>query len=109
MSESLPQLYERDIDVILQEELLFGSAVTALIARALNLDANLRITNCRLSVFEQASETDVFATFTTASEKGALLIENKINADFSPISQSATRSGRLCLPQVKDLIERIAF
>ncbi|TGT35903.1 MULTISPECIES: PD-(D/E)XK nuclease family protein [unclassified Mesorhizobium] len=83
-SEILPRLYERDIDVLLQEELLFNSGVQNLFTRALDLHGLVRFVDCRLSVFDESGETDVLAAIEINGQKGVLLIENKIDACFQP-------------------------
>jgi hypothetical protein len=80
----LPRLYERDIDVLLQEELIFNPAVALLFAKALGFDQPLLVRDCRLSVVDNTGETDVFALFEVEGRKGVLLIENKIDAGFMP-------------------------
>jgi hypothetical protein len=80
----LPRLYERDIDVLLQEELLFNPAVVDVFSASLGLSVALRITDCRLSVVNTTGETDVLASFETREGRGTLLIENKIDAAFQP-------------------------
>jgi len=80
----LPRLYERDIDVLLQEELIFNQNVALTFAKALGLTHPLHVRDCRLSVVDQTGETDVFALFETGGQKGLLLIENKIDAGFQP-------------------------
>ncbi|MBA8907488.1 PD-(D/E)XK nuclease family protein [Aminobacter ciceronei] len=82
--EILPRLYERDIDVLLQEELLFNSGVQNLFTRALDLYGFVRFVDCRLSVFDQSGETDVLTAIEMDGQKGVLLIENKIDASFQP-------------------------
>lgn len=85
MSEILlPRLYERDIDVLLQEELIFNQALCALLGESLRFHGLLRIHQCRLSVVDQTGETDLFAMFSSDTRQGVLLIENKIDAGFQP-------------------------
>jgi hypothetical protein len=48
---ALPRLYERDIDVLLQEELIFNEAVCDVFSSALGLKAPLRVNECSLSVW----------------------------------------------------------
>jgi hypothetical protein len=81
---ALPRLYERDIDVILQEELLFSGAVRDLVSKALRLAGVMRVEHCQLSVVDDSGETDVLALVLCRNERGALLIENKIDASFQP-------------------------
>jgi hypothetical protein len=59
----LAKLYERDIDVLLQEELIFNTAVALTFSKALGLRNPLKVRECRLSVVDQTGETDVFAIF----------------------------------------------
>jgi hypothetical protein len=80
----LPRLYERDIDVLLQEELIFNEVVCQLFSDALALGQPLRVHQCRLSVVDQSGETDLFAMFSCGDRKGIILIENKIDASFQP-------------------------
>jgi hypothetical protein len=81
--ELLPRLHERDIDVLMQEELIFNRQVCEIFSKALTLD-ELRIHQCRLSVVDQTGETDLFALFSLGAQRGVLLIENKIDAAFQP-------------------------
>ena len=69
----LPRLYERDIDVLLQEELLFNSAVRSLFARSLAIEEELKVERCRLSVVDVIGETDVHAAISVGSVSGHLL------------------------------------
>ena len=80
----LPRLYERDIDVLLQEELMCNGAVRELIGRALKLPSPIDVTKCRLSVVDNTGETDLVAYFSSSGRSGLLLIENKIDAGFQP-------------------------
>lgn len=81
----LPRLYERDIDVLLQEELLFNENVRNLFAEKIGLGGSLRIVRCDLSVYDaNTGETDVLASYSTRTSKGVVLIENKIDAAFQP-------------------------
>jgi hypothetical protein len=80
----LPRLYERDIDVLLQEELIFNDAVNSILSDALKLDRSFRVQKCRLSVVHETGETDLFAVFSLGSRSGVLLVENKIDAAFQP-------------------------
>src|ERR1700757_2566233 len=48
----LPRLYERDIDVLLQEELIFNEAVCERLAAALGFKSPLRVSQCALSVVD---------------------------------------------------------
>ncbi|MET4320311.1 hypothetical protein [Bradyrhizobium sp. RT5a] len=81
---NLPRLYERDIDVLLQEELIFNEGVCNVFSTALGLDAPLRISECSLSVVDGTGETDLFARFQVGGKRGVFLIENKIDAAFQP-------------------------
>lgn len=80
----LPRLYERDIDVLLQEELIFNEHVRLLFSRALQLVSPIQIDSCGLSIVDETGETDIFAVFNCDARKGVLLIENKIDAAFQP-------------------------
>jgi hypothetical protein len=80
----LPHLYERDIDVLLQEELVFNEAVCAIFSDALGFKSSLRVSQCSLSVVDGTGETDLMARFTVGDQRGVLLIENKIDAAFQP-------------------------
>ena len=93
----LPRLYERDIDVLLQEELLFNPAVVHVFSATLGLSAPLRITDCRLSVVDMTGETDDVASFETREERGTLLIENKIDAAFQPRQPERYRERAMIL------------
>src|SRR4051812_30518217 len=81
----LPRLYERDIDMLLQEELIFNKAVRSVFSRALNIPDHVEITRCGLSVVDTTGETDLFAVFSAGGRQGAILIENKIDAGFQPL------------------------
>jgi hypothetical protein len=80
----LPRLYERDIDVLLQEELLFNDNVRSLFTSALGLDGSAVVHHCELSVVDISGETDILASLVTVGEEIAILIENKIDAIFQP-------------------------
>jgi len=80
----LPRLYERDIDVLLQEELIFNAGVCDLFSNALGLKSRLQVSQCSLSVVDQTGETDLVARFIAGDASGVLLIENKIDAVFQP-------------------------
>lgn len=81
----LPRLYERDIDVLLQEEIVFNDRVRNLLSSRLKLESNLVVTQCALSVVDKTGETDLLARFTDdTATGGVLLIENKIDASFQP-------------------------
>jgi len=80
----LPKLYERDIDVVLQEELIFNEAVRELFARRVGVNGSILINQCSLSVVDNSGETDIHARFSHGDAHGVLLIENKIDAAFQP-------------------------
>lgn len=80
----LPRLYERDIDVLLQEELIFNEAVCNIFSSALGLNDPLQVSECSLSVVDGTGETDLLARFLVDGKSGVLLIENKIDAAFQP-------------------------
>jgi hypothetical protein len=80
----LPRLYERDIDVLLQEELIFNEHVRNLLANALNL-TSMHASECSLSVMDATGETDLVAKYSCNNRNGILLIENKIDAEFQPL------------------------
>jgi hypothetical protein len=80
----LPRLYERDIDVLLQEELLFSEAVCAVFSCALGFRSPLRVSQCSLSYVDKTGETDLLAHYDVDDVSGILLIENKIDAAFQP-------------------------
>ncbi|MET4455425.1 hypothetical protein [Bradyrhizobium sp. RT3b] len=84
----LPRIYERDIDVLIQEELLFNESVRSLFSKALELRDSIQIDRCALSVFDSTGETDIEARFSCGEHRGALLIENKIDAAFSQPNRS---------------------
>src|SRR5437879_2314709 len=81
---ALPRLYERDIDVLLQEELIFNEAVCDVFSSALGFKAPLQVSECSLSVVDGTGETDLLARFMIDGKSGVLLIENKIDAAFQP-------------------------
>lgn len=94
----VPRLYERDIDVLLQEELVFNDHVRSLFARRLEIDGPLAIRKCNLSVYDPTTgETDVLATFAASQRSGILLIENKIDASFQPQQPERYRTRALAL------------
>jgi len=104
----LPRLYERDIDVLLQEELLFNSHVCALFGTALRLAAPPVVIECRLSVADSTGETDVFAIVQTQDgHRGAMLIENKIDAVFQPRQPERYRERVAALTQNADFAHAI--
>jgi hypothetical protein len=82
---TLPRLYERDIDVLLQEELIFNEAVCDVFSNALGLKSPFRVSECSLSVLDGGGETDLLARFLTDGKSGVLLLENKIDAAFQPM------------------------
>ncbi|WP_441228226.1 hypothetical protein AB7813_14740 [Tardiphaga sp. 20_F10_N6_6] len=84
ISINLPRLYERDIDVLLQEELLFNDRVCDLFSRAIGVSSTISINECLLSVIDETGETDLLARFSVDGASGVLLIENKIDAVFQP-------------------------
>ena len=88
----LPRLYERDIDVLMQEELIFNQAVCEVFSRALRLKPRLHVTQCALSVVDQTGETDLLSRFTDGDKQSVLLIENKIDAAFQPTQPERYRS-----------------
>lgn len=87
----LPRLYERDIDVLVQEELIFNDSVQALFANELRIDAEIDIQECALSVWEPTGETDLLANYSCNDHEGILLIENKIDAEFQPLQAERYR------------------
>ncbi|WP_439365266.1 PD-(D/E)XK nuclease family protein [Bradyrhizobium sp. DASA03005] len=88
----LPRLYERDIDVLLQEELIFSQAVRDIFSSPLGLDGPLQVTECSLSVVDGTGETDLLARFLVGGKSGVLLIENKIDAAFQPMQPERYRA-----------------
>ncbi|PDT73058.1 PD-(D/E)XK nuclease family protein [Bradyrhizobium sp. C9] len=88
----LPRLYERDIDVLLQEELIFNEVVCDVFSSALGFDATLEISECSLSVVDGTGETDLLARFIVDGKSGVLLIENKIDAAFQPTQPERYRA-----------------
>jgi hypothetical protein len=88
----LPRLYERDIDVLIQEELIFNQAVCEIFSRALGMKSQMHVTQCALSVVDQSGETDLLARFTDGEKQGVLLIENKIDAAFQPAQPERYRA-----------------
>ncbi len=81
---SIPRLYERDIDILMQEELLFNGGVKTLFGTVLKLSAPIEVSTCRLSVWDNTGETDIECRFSSEQCDGVLLIENKIDAAFQP-------------------------
>ena len=59
----LPRLYERDIDVLLQEELIFNRSVCRVFSSALGFEDLLQVNQCLLSVVDGTGETDLWARF----------------------------------------------
>ncbi|RFC65948.1 hypothetical protein DYI37_00165 [Fulvimarina endophytica] len=55
----LPRLYERDIDVLLREELLFGRPVQSPFLDALNFPQSAQFLSGHLSVVEVTGETGI--------------------------------------------------
>jgi hypothetical protein len=94
---NLPRLYERDIDVLLQEELIFNEAVREVIRRQLSIEAPLEIVRCGLSVVDETGETDLVAQFVSGNTEGVILIENKINAVFQTTQPQRYRDRVLAL------------
>ena len=88
----LPRLYERDIDVLLQEELIFNEAVCDVFSSALGFEARLQVSECSLSVVDGTGETDLLARFLVDGKSGVLLIENKIDAAFQPTQPERYRA-----------------
>jgi hypothetical protein len=89
----LPRLYERDIDVLMQEELIFNQAVCDVFSRALGLQSHFHVTQCALSVADQTGETDLLARFTDeGNNRGVILIESKIDASFQPTQPQRYRA-----------------
>lgn len=86
----VPRLFERDIDVLLHEELIFNSHLKALIAQKLDL-ADILIRRCELSVIDMTGETDLLVWFSSSGKEGRLLIENKIDAAFQPLQPERYR------------------
>lgn len=78
----LPRLYERDIDVLLREEFLFGRPVQSLFLDALKLPRSAQFLSSRLSVVDETGETDILLDLQLGEERVTLLIENKIDAAF---------------------------
>ena len=60
---SLPRLYERDIDVLLQEEFMFNPWVAELFAQVLGLSSDFSVQQCQLSVVDLTGETDIHVAF----------------------------------------------
>jgi hypothetical protein len=94
---SIPRLYERDIDVLVQEELLFSDRVRRLFCSALKLPSSMEIGQCALSVSDATGETDIEVHFVANEKQGALLIENKIDAAFQPRQPERYRERALAL------------
>ena len=98
MSELLlPRLYERDIDVLLQEELIFNARLGSIFSSALKLDPSLSVQRCRLSVVDETGETDLFVEFLLKGRPCVLLIENKIDAAFQPRQPERYRERAMAL------------
>jgi len=92
----LPRLYERDIDVLLQEEVLFNDALRGLLCTAAGLP-KLLPKRCALSVSHETGETDILAVFASSSGDVALLIEDKIDAEFQERQPERYRERVLAL------------
>jgi len=81
----LPRLLERDIDVLLQEELIFNPYVFDLLRKTLALPEDATALRCRLSVSDSLNgETDILLELTVGNRSSLVLIENKIDATFQP-------------------------
>jgi hypothetical protein len=102
-SALLPRLYERDIDVLLQEELIFNRSVRLLLSRALGVE-EMTVDSCQLSVTDATGETDIFAKFTASGKRGVLLIENKINAAFQPRQPERYRERAASFVPAADIV-----
>jgi hypothetical protein len=89
---ALPRLYERDIDVLLQEELRFNEAVCEIFSNALGFGAPLQVGPCSLSVVDKTGETDLVVEFVVDGQSGVILIENKIDAAFQPTQPERYRA-----------------
>jgi hypothetical protein len=79
-----PRLYERDIDFIVREELLFNEHVRTLFRYKLELPDAITVESCLLSVSDNTGETDIEVRFACGELRGMMLIENKIDAAFQP-------------------------
>jgi hypothetical protein len=90
-TKTLPRLYERDIDVLVQEELIFNRALRGIFAKALSLNGELEIVQCELSVVDVTGETDLIADFSSGAGRGKILVENKIDAAFQPLQPQRYR------------------
>jgi len=99
---TLPRLYERDIDVLLQEELLFSHHVRQVLGRALGFEVDLDVKSCDLSVVDTTGETDIFVVYDAEAEHGVILIENKIDAAFQPRQPERYRERATALVQAQD-------
>lgn len=77
---------ERDIDLLIAEELRVNPAFARWWLDALRLDADLSVpaTRTRVSVVDENGEVDVEALFSVRNGIFALLVENKVNAEFQP-------------------------
>jgi len=104
-SIDLPRLYERDIDVLLQEELVFNPTLLQLIASELGLE-QINVEQCRLSVVDDTGETDLFAHFSMADRRGVLLIENKVDAVFQPNQPERYRARAVAMAEQYNSIVR---
>lgn len=88
----LPRLYERDIDVLLQEEFRFSPDVCAIFAKALRFDDPIQINECQLSVVDETGETDLVASFSSGKRRGLILLENKSMPHSSLVSPNGIES-----------------
>lgn len=87
------RVYERDIDALMQEELIFNQTVCDVFSRALGLQSHFQVTQCALSVVDQTGETDLLARFTDeGNNRGVILIKNKIDASFQPTQPQRYRA-----------------
>jgi hypothetical protein len=93
----LPRIYERDIDVLLQEELIFNPSLCGFLAQKLNILEPMSIDRCDLSVVDATGETDLLVFFSSGGLDGRLLIENKIDAAFQPMQPERYRDRALSL------------
>jgi hypothetical protein len=103
----LPRLYERDIDVLLQEELIFNPKLTDLLAGALQIKGTMKVERCQLSVVDATGETDVLASFALGNRHGALFIENKIDAAFQPRQPERYRERAKAFAEINE--DRLVF
>ena len=66
----LPRLYERDIDVLLQEELVFNDKVCEVISQALRLVGKLSVHQCRLSDLTKQAKPTCWLTLRSVANMG---------------------------------------